>query len=165
MPSQEEYRIDQKVKTRQKPLYWSLINKEDIAKRTTEQAYNRHMNTHKRHRFLSDTIRFTVWLYYRFNLSHRDIKDLLTERGIIVNREPIRLWRAVEQGGEVGDVYLQAKRDRAAAKRFFRRLLRSHRGGPSKIVSDKLRRYFVAQWELIPETIHSTQLYENTWAK
>lgn len=33
------------------------------------------------------------------------------------------------------DVYLQAKRDGAAAKRFFRRLLRSHGGDPRKIVT------------------------------
>jgi putative transposase len=37
------------------------------------------------------------WLYYRFNL-----------------------WRAVDQDGEVVDVFLQAKRDGAAAKRFFK---------------------------------------------
>jgi transposase-like protein len=36
------------------------------------------------------------------------------------------LWRVADQNGEVVDVYLQAKRDGAAAKRFFRRLLRSH---------------------------------------
>lgn len=34
----------------------------------------------------------TVWLYFRFNLSHRDIEDLLAERGITVSREAIRLW-------------------------------------------------------------------------
>ena len=33
-----------------------------------------------------------MWLYYRFNLSHRDIEDLLAERGITVFRETIRLW-------------------------------------------------------------------------
>jgi putative transposase len=33
-----------------------------------------------------------LWLYYRFNLSHRDIEDLLAERGITVSREAIRLW-------------------------------------------------------------------------
>ena len=33
-----------------------------------------------------------LWLYYRFNLSHRDIEDLLAERGITVTREAIRLW-------------------------------------------------------------------------
>jgi putative transposase len=35
---------------------------------------------------------YAVWLYYRLNFSHRDIEDLLAERGITVNREAIRLW-------------------------------------------------------------------------
>jgi len=35
------------------------------------------MNTYKRHRFSRDIISYAVWLYYRFNLSHRDIEDLL----------------------------------------------------------------------------------------
>ena len=116
------------------------------------------MNTYKRHRFPPDVISYTVWLYFRFNLSHRDIEDLLAERGITVSREAIRLWcikfgaiytrrlkrkhrgfgdtfyidevfvkingkqhylwRAVDQGGEVVDVYLQATRDGAAAMRL-----------------------------------------------
>ena len=63
------------------------------------------------------------------------------------------------------DVYLQARRDGAAAKRFFRRLLRSHGCEPRKIVTDKLRSYRVAHRELIPETIHSTQQYENNRAE
>jgi putative transposase len=50
------------------------------------------MNTYKRHRFTPDIISYAVWLYYRFNLSHRDIEDLLAERGIIVTRESIRFW-------------------------------------------------------------------------
>jgi putative transposase len=50
------------------------------------------MNTYKRHRFPPDIISYAVWLYCRFNLSHRDIEDLLTERGITVTRESIRLW-------------------------------------------------------------------------
>ena len=40
------------------------------------------MNTYKRHRFPPEIISDAVWLYYRFNLSHRDIEDLLAERGI-----------------------------------------------------------------------------------
>ena len=163
------------------------------------------MNTYKRHRFPPDIISYAVWLYYRFSLSHRDIEDLLAERGIIVTRESIRLWcikfgaiytrrlkrkhrgygdtfyidevfvkingkqyylwRAVDQDGEVVDVYLQAKRDGAAAKRFFRRLLRTHGGEPRKIVTDKLRSYGVAHRELIPEAIHSTEQYENNRAE
>ena len=159
------------------------------------------MNTYKRHRFPPDIISYAVWLYYRFNLSHRDIEDLLSQRGITVSREAIRLWcikfgaiysrrlkrkhrgygdtffidevfvkingkqhylwRAVDQDGEVVDVYLQARRDGATAKRFFKRLLRSHGAEPRKIVTDKLRSYGVAHRELIPEAIHSTQQYEN----
>ncbi len=163
------------------------------------------MNTYKRHRFPPDIISYSVWLYHRFNLSHRDIEDLLAERGITVSREAIRLWcikfgaiytrrlkrkhrgygdtfyidevfvkingkqhylwRAVDQDGEAVDVYLQAKRDGTAAKRFFRRLLRSHGGEPRKIVTDKLRSYGVAHRELIPEAIHSTKQYENNRAE
>ena len=163
------------------------------------------MNTYKRHRFPPDIISYAVWLYFRFNLSHRDIEDLLAERGITVTRESIRLWcikfgaiysrrlkrkhrgygdtfyidevfvkingkqhylwRAVDQDGDVVDVFLQSKRDGAAAKRFFRRLLRSHGDEPRKIVTDKLRSYGVAHRELIPDTIHSTKQYENNWAE
>jgi len=134
-------------------------------------------------------------------LSHRDIEDLLAERGITVSREAIRLWsikfgaiytrrlkrkhrgfgdtfyvdevfvkingkqhylwRAVDQDGEVVDVFLQAKRDGAAAKRFFKRLLRSHGSEPRKIVTDKLRSYPVAHREIIPESIHVTDQYAN----
>jgi putative transposase len=163
------------------------------------------MNTYKRHRFPPDIISYAVWLYCRFNLSHRDIEDLLAERGITVSHESIRLWcikfgavyarrlkrrhgghgdtlyidevfvringrqhylwRAVDQDGEVVDVYLRAKRDGAAAKRFFRRLIRINQGEPRKIVTDKLRSYGVAHRGLIPETIHSTKKYENNRAK
>lgn len=163
------------------------------------------MDTYKRHRFPPDTISYAVWLYYRFNLSYRDIGDLLAQRGITVSRESIRLWcikfgalyarrlkrrhrgygdtfyldevfvkingkqhclwRAVDQDGEVVDVYLQAKRDGATAKRLFRRLLRSHGTEPRKIVTNKLRSYGVAHRELMPETIHSTEQYENNRAE
>jgi putative transposase len=163
------------------------------------------MSTYKRHRFPPDIISYAVWLYYRFNLSHRDIEDLLAQRGITVSHESIRLWcikfgpkyarrlkrkhqgygdtfyidevfvkingkqhylwRAVDQDGEVVDVFLQARRDGAAAKRFFRRLIRNHKGEPRKIVTDKLRSYGVAHREVIPETIHVTERYANNRAE
>ena len=63
------------------------------------------------------------------------------------------------------DVYLQAKRDGAAAGRFFKRLLRNHGQEPRKIVTDKLRSYGVAHRELILETIHSAQQSENNRAE
>jgi putative transposase len=175
------------------------------------------MNTYKRHRFPPDIISYAVWLCHRFNLSHRDIEDLLAERGITVSHESIQLWhpkhslrswgrlcikfgalyarrlkrkhqcygdtfyldevfvkingkqhylwRAVDQGGEVVDVYLQARRDGATAKRFYRRLVRSHGGDPRKIVTDKLRSYGVAHRALMPDVIHSTEQYENNRAE
>jgi putative transposase len=67
------------------------------------------MNIYKRHRFPPDIISYAVWLYYRFNLSHRDIEDLLAEQGITVSYETIRLWCI-----KFGAIY---------AKRFFKRLL------------------------------------------
>jgi putative transposase len=148
-----------------------------------------------------DIIQYAVWLHFRFNLSHRDIEDLLAQRGIQVSRESIRLWcnkfgptyarrlrrthrgygdtffidevfvkiqgeqqylrRAVDQDGEVVDVFLQARRDGEAARRFIKRLLKRHQGEPRKIVTDKLRSYGVAHRELIPETIHDTSQYAN----
>jgi len=47
---------------------------------------------YKRHRFPIEIIQSAVWLYHRFNLSHRDIEDLLAERGVEVSYESIRLW-------------------------------------------------------------------------
>jgi putative transposase len=50
------------------------------------------MSTYKRHRFPPEIISYAVWLYYRFNLSHRDIEDLLAQRGISVSDESVRCW-------------------------------------------------------------------------
>ena len=46
----------------------------------------------KRHRFPADVIRHAVWLYFRFNLSFRDVEELLAQRGIDVSYETIRCW-------------------------------------------------------------------------
>jgi len=47
---------------------------------------------YRRHRFPPEIIQYAVWLYHRFNLSHRDIEDLLARRGVLVIHESIRLW-------------------------------------------------------------------------
>ena len=46
----------------------------------------------KRHRFPPTIIRHCVWLYARFTLSHRDIEEILAERGIDVSYETARRW-------------------------------------------------------------------------
>ena len=77
----------------------------------------------------------------------------------------IFFWRAIDQDGEVVDVFLQARRDGAAAKRFFKRLLRSHGSEPRKIVTDKLRSYGVAHRDLMPDVFHDTSQYANNRAE
>jgi putative transposase len=98
---------------------------------------------------------------------HRGYGDtfFIDEVFVKINGKQYYLWRAVDQDGEVVDVFLQRKRDGAAAKRFLKRLLRSHGGEPRKIVTDKLRSSGVAHRELIPEVIHSTKQYENNRAE
>ncbi len=41
-------------------------------------------------RFPVEIISHAVWLYFRFNLSYRDVEELLAERGIIVSYETVR---------------------------------------------------------------------------
>ena len=45
-----------------------------------------------RHRFHPDVIKRTVWLYFRFNLSFRDVEELMIERGVDDSYETIRRW-------------------------------------------------------------------------
>ena len=99
--------------------------------------------------------------------NHRGYGDTfyIDEVFVKINGEQHYLWRAVDQDGEVVDVYLQARRDGAAAKRFFKRLLRTHGTAPRKIVTDKVRSYGVAHRELMPEAIRSTEQYENNRAE
>ena len=47
---------------------------------------------YSRHRFHSDIIRRAVWMYFRFNLSFRDVEELMIERGVDVSYETIRRW-------------------------------------------------------------------------
>jgi putative transposase len=82
-----------------------------------------------------------------------------------INGKQYYLWRAVDQDGEVVDVFLQAKRDGTAAKRFFKRLLRSHGGEPRKIVTDKLRSYGVAHRDLMSDVIHESSQYASNRAE
>ena len=112
-------------------------------------------------------IKFGAIYARRLKRKHRAYGDTFYIDEVFVRINGIQhyLRRAVDQDGEGVDVYLQAKRDGAAAKRFFNRLLRSHGEESRKIVADKLRSYGVAHRELIPETIDSTQQYENNRAK
>ncbi len=115
--------------------------------------------SYKGFRFPQDIIAHAVWLPFRFNLSFRDVADLLAARGVIVTYATVRqwcrkfgqayanqlrhcrarpgdkwhldevflkingkthsLWRAVDQDGNVLDILVQSRRNKAAAKKFF----------------------------------------------
>ena len=128
------------------------------------------VSLYHRHRFPAEIISHSVWLYFRFALSFRDVEEMLAMRGVTLSYETIRewclkfgqtyanglrrgssrpgdrwhldevflkingglhyLWRAVDQDGDVLDILVQTRRDKKAAKRFFRKLLKGLRYVP-----------------------------------
>jgi len=75
------------------------------------------------------------------------------------------LWRAVDQNGVVLDILVQPKRDRFAAKRFFRRILGVTGRPPRVIVTDKLRSYGAAKRVVMPGVTHRQHRYLNNRAE
>ena len=75
------------------------------------------------------------------------------------------LWRAVDQDGDVIDILVQSRRDRRAATRFFRKLLKVQGRAPRRLITDKLRSYAAAHRRVMPSVVHSTQRYENNRAE
>ena len=75
------------------------------------------------------------------------------------------LWRAVDEDGDVIDILLQSRRDRRAAARFFRKLLKSQGCVPRRLVTDKLRSYPAARRSVMPSVIHCTDQYANNRAE
>ncbi|MFC9285273.1 IS6 family transposase [Streptomyces sp. NPDC057052] len=71
-----------------------------------------------------------------------------------VNGEWKYLWRAVDQDGDVLDILVQNRRDTAAARRFFRKLLKKTCSVPRLVVTDKLRSYDAAHREVMPSVEH-----------
>jgi putative transposase len=71
------------------------------------------------------------------------------------------LWRAVDQDGDVIDILVTKRRDRQAAKRFFRKALKRQGQVPWQLVTDKLRTYTATHREIFPSVVHRTGRYEN----
>lgn len=156
------------------------------------------------HRFPAAIISCAVRWYFRFQLSLRDIEELLFERGVVISYETIRrwsdifgagfahrvkaarrkpgtawhldevfvtlrgepylLWRAVDQHGAELDILLQKRRDTAAARRFFKRVLASCLEGPRKIATDQLRSYPAAKAQ-IPELANVKHVFVRASAR
>ena len=69
--------------------------------------------------------------------------------------------RAVDQDGDEIDILVQKRKNKTAAMRFFKLLLKGQGGTPLKVVTDKLTSYSAVKKELMPSVEHSTVQYEN----
>ena len=73
---------------------------------------------------------------------------------IKINGKTHYLWRAVDQNGMVLDILVTQRRNKAAAKRFFLKLLKGLKYEPRVIITDKLRSYGAALREVLPHVEH-----------
>ncbi|MGW2183864.1 IS6 family transposase, partial [Streptomyces sp. NPDC001732] len=89
----------------------------------------------------------------------------LDEVFIKVNGEHKYLWRAVDADGNVLDILVQNRRDKAAARRFFRCLMQKTRTVPRVVVTDKLRSYGAAHREVMPSEEHRSHKSLNNRAE
>ncbi len=78
----------------------------------------------------------------------------LDEVFIRINGATHYLWRAVDQDGTVLDILVQSRRNKAAAKKFFRKLLKGLRYVPRVVITDKLASYGAAKREALPSVEH-----------
>ncbi|MBB4752477.1 transposase-like protein [Actinoplanes lobatus] len=139
--------------------------------------------------------------YLRYNLSYRDVEELLAERGVEVDHVTVYRWvqrftplladaarftrrapgdrcfvdetyvkangvwryvyRAVDQHGQVIDVLVSARRDAAAARRFFTRALKALKVVPVEVVTDAAAVYPAVLADLVPAAWHHVEQYAN----
>jgi putative transposase len=78
---------------------------------------------------------------------------------LTIKGEQHSLWLAVDQDGNVLDILVQRRRDKKAAKKFFRKLRRGLRYVPRVIVTDKLESYGAAKREILPGIEHRQHRY------
>ena len=163
------------------------------------------VSIYHRRRFHSDVIKRVIWLYFRFNLSLREIEELMAERGVDVSYETIRrwidtfgtvfakriksrssnpsprlhldevytkingkmvyLWRAVDDEGTVLDIVVQSRRNKKAAMRLLRKLLKNSGVIPSRITTDRLGSYSAALKDLNMQSIHDVGGRKNNRAE
>src|SRR5271155_5629212 len=77
----------------------------------------------------------------------------------------VYLWRAVDAEGEVLDVLIQSKRNKLAALKLMRKLLKKYGFVPERMTTDKLASYAAAVRELGIERRHRTDRWANNRAE
>ncbi len=89
----------------------------------------------------------------------------LDEMVVRIDSKRMYLWRAVDSEGEVLDIVVQGGRDKAAALKLMRKLLKKQRVTPTVIVTDKLRSYAAAFAELSLAANHERGLRQSNGAE
>jgi putative transposase len=89
----------------------------------------------------------------------------LDEVFLTMNGQRHYLWRAVDQDGHVLDILVQRRRDKKAAKTFFRKLLKGLTYVPRVIITDQLKSYGAALRERLPSVDHRQHRYLNNRAE
>jgi len=78
----------------------------------------------------------------------------LDEVFVQINGKQHYLWRAVDQDGHVLDILVQSRRDKAAAMKFVRKLLKDLAYVPRVLITDKLASYGAARRAVLPSVEH-----------
>jgi len=97
----------------------------------------------------------------RSNRPEADTTWHLDEMVVVINGRKYWLWRAVDSEGEMLEFLVQSRRNRRAALRLFRKLLRKQKVQPRTFVTDKLRSYGAALKALQLDIEHQQGIYQN----
>jgi putative transposase len=89
----------------------------------------------------------------------------LDEVFLTINGARHYLWRAVDQDGNILDILVQSRRNKKAAKKFFRKLLKGLTYVPRVIITDKLKSSGAAKQEMLPSVEHRQHRYLNNRAE
>ena len=81
----------------------------------------------------------------------------LDEVFVNIGGKQMYLWRAVDGEGEVLDVLVQKRRNKRAALKLMRKLLKNQGVHPTQIVTDKLKSYGAAFRDLRLSHLHETR--------
>jgi putative transposase len=99
--------------------------------------------------------------YAEFIICNQSIDEVF----LTINGERHYLWQAVDQDGNVLDILVQSRRNKKAAKKFFRKLLKGCQYVPRVLITDKLKSYGAAKREILPGVEHRQHRYLNNRAE
>ena len=89
----------------------------------------------------------------------------LDEMAVMIAGRQFWLWRAVDDEGEVLDLLVQRRRDKTAAVKLMRKLLKKQGFAPEVLVTDQLRSYGAAKVEMGLSARHEQGLRKNNRAE